>query len=74
MIPGFYGGNPLQRCFQGKEIRTTTANILINHIFKGAITFEEKNILLATLPYIIECDLNPFPFSKYGEFFKLKPN
>ena len=58
----------------GKETRTTTANILINHIFHGHITFEEKNILLSTLPYIIECDLNPFPFKKYGDFFKLRPN
>ena len=58
----------------GKETRTTTANILINHIFQGVITFEEKNILLSTLPYIIECDLNPFPFKKFGDFFKLRPN
>ena len=56
----------------GQEIRTTTANILINHIFEGSITFEEKCILLATLPFIIECDLKPFPFKKFGDFFNLR--
>lgn len=26
------------------------------------------------MPYVLECDLKPFPFKKFGEFFRNKPN
>ena len=74
LISGFYGGNPLQRCFQGSQVRTTTAQLLIDHLFSGPLNFELRYICAVTLPYILECDMNPFPFKKFGQFFKTMPN
>ena len=48
--------------------------LLIDHIFSGQISFEIRNILAVTLPYILECKIKPFPFKKFGQFFINRPN
>ena len=73
LIGGPFGANPLMRCFMGKE-QITTAQLLLENIFKGKLTREERNILMITMQYILDCNIKPFPFAKFSEFFKAQPN
>lgn len=48
--------------------------MLIDHLFSGPLNYDLRYILAVTMPYVLECDLKPFPFKKFGQFFKCMPN
>lgn len=57
----------------GKE-QITTAQLLLDKIFIGSITLEERSILMNVMRYVLECKIEPFPFAIFTKFFELQKN
>ena len=74
VINGFYGANSLQRCFFGARRNYESAKTLLSHIFSDNITFEERNVIMAAMPFILECPVEPYPFDFFGKFFEHQAN
>ena len=57
-------------CFTQKKVRTQSAKLLIDHLMNNKITVSERDIIMSTLPHILDCPYEPFSFQKLSKFFQ----
>jgi hypothetical protein len=69
IINALYFSNSLMRCFTSKKVRIQAAKLLVDHLMNHKITMSERDIIMSTLPSILNCKYEPFSFQKLSKFF-----
>lgn len=70
IINALYFSNTLMRCFTSKKVRIQAAKLLVDHLMNHKITMSERDIIMSTLPSILDCSYEPFSFQKLSKFFQ----
>tara|TARA_B110000285_G_scaffold142943_1_gene159738 strand:+ start:3066 stop:3365 length:300 start_codon:yes stop_codon:yes gene_type:complete len=69
IINALFFSNSLMRCFTSAKVRIQSAKLLVDHLINNRITMTERDIIMSTLPHILDCKYEPFSFQKLSKFF-----
>jgi hypothetical protein len=70
IISGLFYSNSLLRCFQQSKPRIQSAKALLNHLMQKKIYAQDRDIIMSSLPSILQCDYEPFSFQMLSKFFR----
>jgi hypothetical protein len=62
IINALFFSNSLMRCFTQAKVRIQSAKLLIDHLMNNPITMSERDIIMSTLPHVLDCKYEPFSF------------